>query len=583
MDAHSDHRIKTTTLTRGSQWAQRLWILLVEPLRPTHVEPTQSHLLSLLLLVMIPGMITAAFWAFNGDAALALQLFLIGNTIVLFGAYCFNRFGYYGVGAGIVVLFLSAMPFVALMVDYDYSSIKVMVVMVCIVPGIIAAYLLFSLRGTALSVLIGMIATILLPLTIPEITYGLLVFPLYFATIVSVLMLIAAVMRVRYTTLIRDTERALSESEARYRDLFEATFEPIAIHDQGVIVDANPALAKMLQTSLPDLIGRRVIEFIHPDDQVNVLAQANSGATQPYEARVVTSGGQKIWVEIRGKSHMYKGKLLRVAGVRDISLSKRAESHQIEMAIEREKVNVLQRFIGNMSHDLRTPLTVIKTSVYLFKRLKNEPEKQLQQVDSLSAQVDHLNRLFDDLLSMSKLDKADTSDYRFKWLNINLPTQSAVQDHLALALRRRQKLEFVPDDRLPDILIDRKEYRRMVNHLILNGLGHTPEGGSVTVQTSYQDHEVVVSVRDTGAGIGTLELPLIFERYYYKDNLQNSTDGGTGLGLNIARKIAEAHGGRITVESQLGTGSVFRVHLPVLKAEEASAFGISFNQEEDVV
>jgi PAS domain S-box-containing protein len=549
---------------RGSRWSHSLWFALVEPIRPSRAEPMQPQLLSLLLLLIIPALLTAALWSANWFEAPGFQGFLLVSSALLFIAYLINRLGRYAISASIVVFLLSALPYAALATDQAFQALKVVVVMVCIVPGIIAAYLLFSLRGTAFAVLFSLIAMILLPITVPQIKVDLLIFPLYFGTIVAGLMLIAAVMRMRYAQMYAEGQRALGESEQRYRDLFEATFEPIAVHDKGIIIDANPALATMLHVPLDHIIGRHVTQFIHPEDHITVTRNARESVIEPYQARVLRGDGHVLPVEIRGKSHVYRGKLQRVVGVRDISLSKRAESHRIELAVEREKVNVLQRFIGNMSHDLRTPLTVIKTSVYLFKRLKDDPEKQEQQIETLAAQVDHLNRLFDDLLSMARLDKADTSDYRFKWTNINTPTLSAIHDHTAIALRRHQQIVFDAGQNLPDVFVDYDEFKRMINHLILNALGYTPENGIVTVQTSHTDQNVLIAVRDNGIGISPLELPFIFERFYRKDSLQSSDDGGTGLGLNIARKIAEAHGGYITVQSEVGIGSVFTVHLPHL-------------------
>ena len=564
--------------TPQSEWAKRLWRLLVEPVKPSKAPMMQIHLLSLLLLLLIPALVTSIFWNASLVGSEQFHLFLLLASIFTTIAYVFNRFGYYTIGASIVVFFLSALPYVALLFNHDFSMTKIVLITVCIVPGIIAAYLLFSLRGTAISVLLSLIALLLIPVFMTDVSYADIIFPLYFSITVAALMLIAAVVRENYERRLIQGQHELSESEVRYRDLFEATFEPMAIHDQGIITDANPALARLLHVSLAEVLGRSVTDFVHPDDRDDVRMRGREPDTQAYEARLISKDGRVLNVEIRAKIHRYRGRSQRVVSIRDISLSKQAESHQIELAVEREKVNVLQRFIGNMSHDLRTPLTVIKTSLYLFKRMPDEPDKQAQQIETLEGQVEHLQRLFDDLLSMSKLDKADTSDYQFKWININKPTLTAVEDQRLIAKRRGQRIEFQPGDDLPNILIDENEYKRMVKHLILNGLGYTSEQGIVSVETSQIGNEVVIAVRDTGEGINPLDLPDIFDRFYRRDNIRGSADGGTGLGLNIARKIAEAHSGTIEVESELGKGSVFRVRLPVISETDARALlGDSLN------
>jgi PAS domain S-box-containing protein len=458
-----------------------------------------------------------------------------------------------------------------LIISGDTSAVRVIVLMMCLSPSIIVAYLLYNLRSTTIVVMLILFSIVLLPIVLPQISYGEVIFPLYFDTIVAALILIAAVVRQRSRNFIAQQRRELSESEGRFRDLFEATFDAIVLHDNGVIVDCNEPLEELLGLSRRKLIGRKVFDFIAPQSLEFAAQNINSNSASPYEIYVRNVQGNSFPVEVRGKTRRYRGQMLRVATVRELTDRKQAEARQVEVAVEREKVNVLQRFISNMSHDLRTPLTVIKTSVYLITRLKDDPEKLNNQISVLQAQVDQMQKLMEDLLSMSKLDKADTSDYRFQWVNLNTPTAQAVEDQQNLAMRREQHLIFQPGEELPNVLIDDIEYKRMVKHLILNGLGYTPAGGTVTV-TSYVDGEdVIVAVQDTGKGISPLELPFIFERFYRTDRIDGSADGGTGLGLNIARKIAEAHSGTIEVESEVGKGSTFRIRLPVLSEDDAQA------------
>jgi signal transduction histidine kinase len=259
---------------------------------------------------------------------------------------------------------------------------------------------------------------------------------------------------------------------------------------------------------------------------------------------------------------------VRVVSIRDITERKQSEAQLFDLAIEREKVMVLQRFIGDMSHDLRTPLSVIKTSIYLLERLAHDPVKFKQNLDMLQTQTDHLQHILDDLLSMSRLDKADTSDYRFRWLDVNAPIKESVDEQQTLALRKQVRLTFQATENLPTALIDYNEFKKMLKHLILNGLNYTPEGGSVTIKSRADDQNVIVEVCDTGEGITALDLPHIFDRFYRADRARGGESGGAGLGLTIARKIIEAHGGTIEAESKLGQGSMFRVSIPQVAAKD---------------
>ncbi|MDX2162014.1 MAG: ATP-binding protein [bacterium] len=546
-----------------------LWRYLILPLRPSDAPAAKANLLSLILLPMIVTVLGGVLWDLTPLGSTVFGLYLILSSVILTIAYGLNRLGRYQMAASVTILVLMSIPFASLVTDRVYDPVQVMIVLVTTLPAVLAAYLLFAVRGTAAAVLLAILSMLLLPMLRPQIPFSLVLFPLYIMVAVGLLVLIAALIRRESERELEINQRELAESEARFRNLFAATLEPLAVVSDDTVFDANPALAALLELPLAQVIGRKITSLIHPEDVQRVLHNTQSGQMEPQEVRLIGSDGGVIPVELRGKKHQYKGEMLRVIAVRDVRGTKQAETRRVELAVEREKVNVLQRFIGNMSHDLRTPLTVIKTSIYLMNRLKNDPDAQQQQMETLTLQVDNLQRLFDDLLSMSKLDKADTSDYRFKWMNINPPTREAVEDEQRLALRRRQMLAFIPGDALPNLLIDQYEFKRMIKHLILNGLGYTPEGGTVTVSTFVQGRELVIAVGDSGIGISPLELPFIFERFYRRDSLQDSDDGGTGLGLNIARKIAEAHGGSITVESEVGKGSIFRVCLPILDEAQA--------------
>jgi two-component system sensor histidine kinase BaeS len=174
-----------------------------------------------------------------------------------------------------------------------------------------------------------------------------------------------------------------------------------------------------------------------------------------------------------------------------------------------------------------------------------------------------MQRMLEDLISMSKLDKADTSDFKYGWVNVNEPVKQAIKDHQNLANRKKQNLAEHLAENLPNVLLDVDQFKLAIKHLILNGLSYSPEGGTVTVETLANQSNVVVEVRDTGRGIDASDLPHIFEHFYRADPARGGQDGGTGVGLTIAKKIIEAHGGTIQAESQPGQGSKFSIFLPI--------------------
>jgi signal transduction histidine kinase len=110
---------------------------------------------------------------------------------------------------------------------------------------------------------------------------------------------------------------------------------------------------------------------------------------------------------------------------------------------------------------------------------------------------------------------------------------------------------------------DRAKLRQLLLNILDNAIRYTPRGGEISVSVQAEGEMAVVSISDTGIGIPSEDLPHIFERFYRVDRARSRSEGGSGLGLAIAKHIAEIHGGRIEIESELGTGSTFRVYLPL--------------------
>ncbi|MFQ3567087.1 MAG: PAS domain-containing sensor histidine kinase [Aggregatilineales bacterium] len=542
------------------QQLQRQWFALIAaaPHLPED-QQRRSRILTSLLLPFIPSMIAISQWEWTGDI---YRSFVILSIPYLLIVYWINRRGYHLLAACLSILFLIASPFVLFISRGDGSPAGAFTSLIWLALPIIVSYLLFRPRGIATTTLssIGLMPTV--PLLIPQVALESVLFPLFFCAVTAVLILIAAVVRDHDMRTLEARTQALRESEARYRDLFEASFDGVLVHHQGYILDANPAFETLSGYSLDELVGSQVFNLFMPEHYE--LVQQHQTDTDGYEARFRRKDGGEIWVEVRGKQYSYRGKIVvNVATVRDVTERRLALAQQIDLAIEREKVQVLQRFIGDMSHDLRTPLSVMKTSLYLIQRLTGQPQRQLKQLEVLQQQTEHFQRLIDDLLSMSRLDKADTSDYRFRWCDLDFVLGQIIVEQQHLFARKRLNLVYDPILPLSPMLVDEQEFRRMIKHLLLNAITHTPEGGRVEVRIHQQNPWLLIEVLDTGAGIGALDLPHIFERFYRADSARSSDHGGTGLGLSIAKKIAEAHGGSIEAESELGRGSLFRIRLPV--------------------
>jgi signal transduction histidine kinase len=231
-----------------------------------------------------------------------------------------------------------------------------------------------------------------------------------------------------------------------------------------------------------------------------------------------------------------------------------------------EAYGTQKRFLADASHELRTPLTVIRTSVESLRRgMDADPVEREETLRAIARESERMGRLVADLLTLARADAGQTLDRRRLELDsLVLEVYSQEQtlaDGVRLQLGEWDQITVEGDpDRLKQVMLN----------LVDNALRYTPSGGVVTLDLLRRGEEAVFRVQDTGPGIAAEHLTRIFDRFYRVDQPRTRGIAGTGLGLAIAREVAEAHGGRIDVESRVGEGSTFSLVLPVARlADEA--------------
>jgi signal transduction histidine kinase len=236
------------------------------------------------------------------------------------------------------------------------------------------------------------------------------------------------------------------------------------------------------------------------------------------------------------------------------------------MSAELESLERLRReLVANVSHELKTPISALRAHLENLLDGVEQADPEILQV--MLGQSDRLGRLIDQLLDLSRLESGELRLHRKPVPLHPLVRQVLSEIEVARADRGVRVRDSVPDD-LPPVLVDPERVHQVLFNLLDNAVRYTPSGGQVTVSAHGAGAACEVAVADTGHGIAPEHLPRLFERFYRADAARSRGDGGTGIGLAIARSVVEAHGGHIRAESRLGEGSVFTFDLPVAETAE---------------
>ena len=229
---------------------------------------------------------------------------------------------------------------------------------------------------------------------------------------------------------------------------------------------------------------------------------------------------------------------------------------QIEVSMQYEKDN--KELLSNISHDLKTPITAIKGYVEGIRDgVADTPEKMDKYIRTIYNKATDMDKLIDELFLFSKLD-SNSMNYSFAKLNLKDYFEDCVDD-ISLDLESRgislAYYNHVPEDTI--IIADPEQLKRVINNIVGNSVKYMESGrrGHIGIFIKDEPEFVQIEIQDNGKGIAKKELPHIFERCYRTDASRNSSKGGSGLGLSIAKKIIEEHGGKIWANSVEGEGT----------------------------
>ena len=336
----------------------------------------------------------------------------------------------------------------------------------------------------------------------------------------------------------REAEREADRRDRAQDRILGAMEEGVLLLDaSGARLYANPALSDLLG-SAPD----RATD-LHPLGLQRAVESAKaSGAVSRAEVEVGSSSSR--WLRATALPVGADGATLLV--IRDVTQARRLTATRRD-------------FVANASHELKTPVASIRAAAETLRDgAIDDPPAARRFTEQLEREAVRMSRIVADLLDLSRLETGSEMDDQ-----VRLDAVAADEvERMGDAAGIRGVAISVDATAVPTVRGSARDLSLMVRNLIDNAVRYTGDGGSVDVSVRAEDDSVVVKIADTGIGIPQRELPRIFERFYRVDRARSRETGGTGLGLSIVRHVTENHGGEVTVESELGQGTVFEVRLP---------------------
>ncbi len=342
----------------------------------------------------------------------------------------------------------------------------------------------------------------------------------------------------------------LAQLEATLGSLQEAV---LIVDDRNHILLGNHALQGIFPAA-QNIIGSRlelVLQSRKFLDYVDAVRDGQAKAQQPIE---FTRGNESIWAEVTGTL------VPPLDGQKDqwVLFVLHDITHQRQLEAIRKD------FVANVSHELGTPLSVIKG--YIETLVDGHREMPIEDrerfLNTVQRHTERLNSLLHDLLTLSRLESTNPG-LALESVQLSPLITSVLEDYKSRPAGSEHNLGSSIDPNVGSVTIDPLKISQVFENLLDNALKYTPASSEVGITAELRDNEVELCVKDNGQGIPATDLPHIFERFYRVDKGRSREKGGTGLGLSIVKHIVQLHGGRVWAESEQGQGSRIYFTLPL--------------------
>ncbi|MGQ0557320.1 MAG: PAS domain S-box protein [Nitrospiraceae bacterium] len=371
-------------------------------------------------------------------------------------------------------------------------------------------------------------------------------------------------------------EETIRESELRYKLLTEATFDGIAIHDQGTLFEVNTGLERMFGYEPGELIGRSLLDLVGDESREQVIANMLDGVRGPYEAVGRRKDGSTFPGEVVVRPYRYRGKDVRLVAGRDLTERKHLEveraryTEELERQVaqrtaeiatlesrraQTEKLAAMGRLAAGVAHEINNPIAGIKNAFTLVKQAVDRSHPHYEFVEMIDREISRVSSIVQYMYQLYRPESG-------KGEVVELRTM--IQDIESLFVKqlqqRRLTLSVSADPRLDRLCVPRGDLLQVLLNLLSNAIDCSSEGGTLTLTIHLEQDVVRMAVSDQGPGIAPEHLPHIFDPFFTTKT--ESEQKGMGLGLSISQSLVLAMGGTLEVDTQLNHGSTFSVLLP---------------------
>lgn len=374
----------------------------------------------------------------------------------------------------------------------------------------------------------------------------------------------------------KQAEEIIRESELRYKLLTDATFDGVALHDEGVLLEVNPGLEQMFGYGQGELIGRSILELVADESRDLVVANMRDGVSGPYEVMGRRKDGSTFPGEVVVRPHVYRGRQVRLVAGRDITARKQLEVERsrymeelerqvaertAEIArlesqrVQAEKLAAMGRLAAGVAHEINNPLAGIKNAFALVKQLVDPAHPHAEFAEMIDREIARVTSIVQNMYQLYRPESGRAEPIDFPIM---------IKDIQALFAKRLEQRRLVFSIDMapcpPQLSVSRGDLLQILLNLLNNAIDCSSDGSLITLSLCVEQDVIRIAVADQGPGIPPEILPHIFDPFYTTKT--GNEPRGMGLGLSVSQSLVAAMGGRIEVETQRNRGSIFSVLLP---------------------